>query len=183
MDALQAARLQELWDHHEIRTLLATYCHGCDRGDKALMASVYAAQSWDDHGPNKCDGKVFADLIIDQSLATTRVVSHQLGQSLVTVDGDSAGAETYFIATMLYPPRDGADKEAINQLGGRYVDRLVREDGHWRIKERLCVREWSVSRTVDADWLANAGFIETARGGADVSWQALGMAPMSPPAN
>jgi len=36
------SRFQELWDHHEIRQLLATYCHGCDRADEAEMASVYA---------------------------------------------------------------------------------------------------------------------------------------------
>ena len=46
-------RLQELWDHHAIRKLLATYCHGCDRADEVLMASTYVRDSWDDHGPRK----------------------------------------------------------------------------------------------------------------------------------
>ena len=27
------AKLQEMWDHHRIRQMLATYCHGCDRAD------------------------------------------------------------------------------------------------------------------------------------------------------
>jgi len=46
-------RLQELLDHHEIRKHLAEYCHACDRGDEALMASCYTGpDSWHpDHDP------------------------------------------------------------------------------------------------------------------------------------
>ncbi|MCB2077691.1 MAG: nuclear transport factor 2 family protein [Novosphingobium sp.] len=175
---MDEARLQELWDHHEIRQLLAVYCHGCDRADIPEMASVYCEDSWDDHGPNKCDGKEFSDLIIRQSLQTSRVVSHQLGQSLINVDGDTAGAETYFIASCLDEQAGG---EILNQLGGRYVDTLKREGGKWRIKKRLCVREWSISHTIAQDWLAGAGFIDTQRGPADVSWDVLGRTPSGVP--
>lgn len=175
MDGIDAqARLQELWDHHLIRQLLATYCHGCDRADVAEMASVYADQSWDDHGPNKCDGKAFAALILEQARATTRVVSHQLGQSLVTVDGNTAAAETYFVATLI---TDDSGDERMTQLGGRYVDSLEREGSDWRIKERLCVRDWSSTGLIDPGYLANSGFIEGRRGAGDVSWQKLGLVP------
>jgi hypothetical protein len=168
------SRLQELWDHHEIRQLLATYCHGCDRADEAEMASVYARESWDDHGPNKTDGKQFAHLILEQARQTTKVVSHQLGQSLIRVNGEKAAAETYFIATLI-AERDGA--EAMTQLGGRYVDTLIRENGAWRIKERLCVRDWSSTGMIDPGYLARSGFIEGQRGSADVSWDRLGLTP------
>lgn len=88
------------------------------------------------------------------------------------MDGDKAGAETYFIATCIYP---GEPDDMRNQIGGRYVDTLEREDGAWRINQRLCVREWSCSQPIGADWLAGAGFIESQRGAADVSWERLGM--------
>ena len=168
-------RLQELWDHHQIRQLLATYCHGCDRGDEVLMASTYCADSWDDHGPRKMPGDRFSFETVEESLQTTRVVSHLLGQSLVTVDGDRAGAETYFVATVVYPLSGDATDETLNQLGGRYVDTLLRKDGEWLIKERVCVREWSISHAIERDWLAGRGFVETARGAADVSHAALGL--------
>jgi hypothetical protein len=167
-------RLQELLDHHDIRQLLARYCHGCDRMDEVEMASTYADDSWDDHGPRKMPGKPFAIATIAEALETTTVVSHQLGQSLIRVTGDTAGAETYFIATLMYPPKDGGN--TLNQLGGRYIDSLVRQDGQWLIEKRVCVREWSVSQPIFGDWLANAGFAETRRGQADVSYAALGMA-------
>ena len=57
---MDEARLQEMWDHHEIRQLLATYCHGCDRADELEMASIYCDESYDDHGEHKMDGKLFA---------------------------------------------------------------------------------------------------------------------------
>lgn len=171
---MDEARLQEMWDHHEIRQLLATYCHGCDRADTAEMASVYCDDSWDDHGPNKCDGKRFAQVILEEARRTTRVVSHQLGQSLIRVNGEGAAAETYFIATLIV---DAAGGERMTQLGGRYVDTLLREGGVWKIKERLCLRDWSSSALIDPGYLKTAGFIEGKRGAEDVSWQRLGLTP------
>ncbi|MEO6092002.1 MAG: nuclear transport factor 2 family protein [Novosphingobium sp.] len=169
------ARLQELWDHHEIRQLLATYCHGCDRGDEVLMAGTYAQESWDDHGPRKMPGDRFAFETVAESIETARVVSHLLGQSLIALRGDEAGAETYFIATVVYPARAPGGTEMLNQLGGRYVDTLVREGGGWLIKTRVCIREWSISHPVERDWLAGKGFVETMRGQADISNEALGL--------
>ena len=173
-------RLQEMLDHHEIRQLLATYCHGCDRGDEVEMAGTYAADSWDDHGPRKMAGRRFSIETVEESLRTTRVVSHMLGQSLIKVAGDGAGVETYFVATVVYPARDGGS-ETLNQLGGRYVDTLRREDGQWRIATRICVREWSISHAIERDWLAGRGFVDTQRGSADVSYAALGLAPSANP--
>lgn len=176
MEIADAQRLQELWDQHQIRQMLATYCHGCDRADVAEMASVYCRESWDDHGPNKCDGRHFAKIILEEARRTTRVVSHQLGQSLIKVNGQFAAAETYFVATLIV---DRADGETMTQLGGRYVDSLEREQHEWRIKERLCVRDWSSTGTIDPGYLADAGFIQGQRGAADVSWAKLDLVPES----
>lgn len=171
---MDEARLQEMWDHHEIRQMLATYCHGCDRADAAEMESVYCEESWDDHGPNKCDGKQFAKAILEEARRTTRVVSHQLGQSLIRVNGQAAAAETYFVATLIV---DAAEGERMTQLGGRYIDTLAREGDAWKIKERLCLRDWSSTGPIDPGYLKTAGFIEGRRGPADVSWGRLGLVP------
>ena len=143
-------------------------------GDEVEMAGTYAAQSWDDHGPRKMEGRRFSIETVEESVRTTSVVSHMLGQSFIKVDGDRAGSETYFIATVIYPTK--ADRpQTLNQLGGRYVDRLVREAGQWRISDRMCIREWSISHPIERDWLAGRGFEETRRGQADHSYAALGL--------
>lgn len=174
MEKDENGRLQELWDHHQIRQMLATYCHGCDRADTAEMGSVYCDESWDDHGPNKCDGRAFAKAILEQARENTRMVSHQLGQSLIRVFGGSAGAETYFVATLIGDTEEG---ERMTQLGGRYVDTLARAEGGWKIKERLCIRDWSSTGLIDPGYLARSGFIEGQRGAADISWDRLRLVP------
>jgi hypothetical protein len=164
------ARLQELLDHHEIRMLLAEYCHGCDRGDEVQMASVYCEESWDDHGRVRADGKAFSAQMTRELVDYASVCSHLLGQSLIRVQGDTAGAETYFLATVTYP-----GKASVNQLGGRYVDTLERENGAWKIKKRICIRDWSMTVPVEADWLANDPFVGPSMSQNDPSYAALGL--------
>lgn len=166
------ARLQEMLDHYEITKLLYEYCHGCDRTDQVRMAAVYAKDSWDDHGPNKCPGPEFAARTME-AMPATNMCSHLMGQSLVTINGDEAGAESHFIATVRSPAEDGGER--LDQLGGRYVDTLVREDGRWKIKKRICVRDWSISQPIANDWLASAGFVQGQRSNNDPSFAALGI--------
>jgi hypothetical protein len=166
-------RLQELLDHHEIAQTLKEYCHGCDRGDEALMASVYLEDSFDDHGTFKAPGKQFAKLMMERILATTDSLFHMLGQSLIRVDGDAAGAETYFFAVSRSKRADGA--EMCNQLGGRFVDKLRREDGRWLIKHRVVVRDWGISLPIEADWTASAGLKDGQRSEVDPASAVLGL--------
>lgn len=166
------ARIQNMLDQQDIRAVLARYCRGCDRADAVLMASVYADQSWDNHGDRSGEGRQFARDTVREMLATAEVVSHLLGQSLIWVDGDTAGAESYFQATLIYPPEDGV--EFVNQIAGRYIDKLVREDQHWLIRDRLTIRDWSASYRIEADPLAQQGIVNGALGPCDPSYPALG---------
>src|SRR3546814_18799019 len=79
---------------------------------------------------------------------------HLLGQSQIRVDGDVAGADSYFRAVSRNTGDDGV--VMCNQLGGRFVDYLERVDGGWKIKKRIVVRDWSISMPVTADWTALA---------------------------
>lgn len=166
-----SARLQEMLDHYEISKVLNAYCHGCDRGDQLLMESVYAEESWDEHGQSSGTGKDFTRTIMS-GLPYSRCISHLQGQTTIHVQGDEAGAETYFFAVVCNE-LDG--KEVVNQLGGRYVDRLVREGGGWKIRHRTCVRDWSISLPVEADWIGTRGHRQGARSGEDPSYGALGL--------
>src|SRR5262245_66479670 len=92
-------RIQEMLDHYEIRKTLAEYCHACDRADAAAMASVYAGNdSFDDHGHVKTSGPEYARIMTGLILERTESISHILGQSLIRIDGDTAGPETSLLA-------------------------------------------------------------------------------------
>lgn len=168
------AELQEMLDHFRIRKVLAEYCRGSDRADESLMRSVYAAQSWDDHGIVQADGVEFSRLMTQMVIDTTDTMSHTLGQSLITIDGDTAGAETYFIAVALDGSAEG--KPCCNQLGGRFVDKLVREEGQWKIKHRVVMRDWSVAIPVTTDWESSKTLKPGERSAADTSYEVLGTA-------
>jgi hypothetical protein len=164
-------RLQEMLDHYEIKKTLNDYCHACDRCDEPAMADVYLEDSWDDHGHIKAAGPEFARRMTADILVQTKTLAHLLGQSLIKIDGDDAGAETYFLAVS----RNTVDGvEMCNQLGGRYVDRLKRENGRWLIKHRVVVRDWAISLPIEADWTAHVGLVDGSRSNTDPSFAVLG---------
>lgn len=167
-------RLQEMLDHHEIRKTLYEYCHGLDHMDQTRMASVYAEDSWDEHGPFKSTGQAFAQNVLQvMKDGASAIDTHMLGQSLIQVNGDEAGADTYFLATSIKREEDGS--EVILQLSGRYVDTFVREDGRWKVKRRICVRDWGVSLPIIEDWTRNMGFVQARRSQEDPSYAVLGV--------
>jgi hypothetical protein len=169
-------RLQDVIDHHEIRTLLAQYCHACDRADAELMASVYTGDdSFDDHGLVRAPGPEYARKMTDLVLQRSEVVSHILGQSLIKVDGDTAGAETFFLGLMRLPPAaDGVPR--LNQLAGRFIDRFERIEGRWRIKRRVAVRDTSITFKVEEDMQATYGMTPGRRDADDPGAAIVGIA-------
>jgi hypothetical protein len=167
------ASLQEIIDHHEIRKLLSTYCHACDRADWARMRDVYGKDSWDDHGTYRGPGRDFPKVVMETLAASGGRYSHLLGQSQIRSNGNSGGAETYFIATIC--EKNEHSQEVITLLGGRYVDTFVREGDQWKIDQRICVRDWSYMLDVKEDPLRNHGFVLGLLSKQDPSYAALGL--------
>lgn len=166
------ADVREMLDHHRIRTTLKEYCFACDRADERAMAALYAEDSWDDHGVVRAPGPEYAEAMTARLVANSRSISHHLGQSIIRVDGDTAGAETYYFAVMVTVGDDG--RETCNQMGGRFVDRFVRQDDRWLIKHRRIVRDWGISLPVENDWTLKAGIPEGQRSGQDLAFEVLG---------
>lgn len=166
-------RVQALIDRAEILDVLHQYAHGCDRGDEPRMADVYHPQSFDNHGSYKGDGRAFAKRVCGNT-SERETLSHLLGQSQIRIDGDSAGTETYFNATAARRGEDGA--RIIEMMGGRYIDRLERRDGQWRILHRICTCEWSMTLRVEEEWHAPGEFVQGSYDKDDPSYAVLGLA-------
>ena len=168
-------RLQDMIDHHEIWKVLALYCHACDRGDAELMASVYTGEdSFDDHGLVKAPGPEYAVKMTANILERTDAVWHVLGQSIIKVEGDTAGCETFFLGFMRLKEVDGVSR--LNQLAGRFIDRLERIDGEWKIKHRTCVRDTSITLRVEEDMQAGYGLMPGTRDASDPGVDLIGIA-------
>tara|TARA_A100001391_G_scaffold1033_9_gene1552 strand:- start:22028 stop:22564 length:537 start_codon:yes stop_codon:yes gene_type:complete len=165
-------RLQELLDRLEIQKLLAAYCQGCDRFDAERMAEPFHTDSWIEHGTTKATGREFVDEALPAQFEHTSMVWHQMGQSLIDVKGTEASAETYMLVAVQGP---GEDASKLSLMGGRLADTFVKEEGTWKIKTRLQIRDWSYTVTIEDDQMAGAHFASGLPGPKDPGFTALGI--------
>lgn len=140
--------LQRLIDKDEIRDLMARYARGVDRGDWDAVRAVYHVDAHDDHGDYKGDIDGFIAFGKARTGGATQVM-HFLGECLIEFASDDlAIAETYFFtahtlgpdAQKQYGTSSGGGPVQISQYG-RYVDRVERRDGVWRIARRIVIFE------------------------------------------
>lgn len=131
------ARLERLLERQDILDCLVRFCRGMDRFDRELFLSAFhpdaviAAGDFVD-GPE--DLYDWASALHEQGQSATH---HNLLNHSCDIDGDVAHAETYYLFV-------GRNRDGTNWLaGGRYIDRLQRRDGAWRIALRTNAIEWS----------------------------------------
>lgn len=164
-------RLQALIDRQEILDVLHQYVRGCDRCDEPTIAATYHPGAWDNHGSYQGTGHDFAKVVCTNN-GERETMSHLLGQSVITINGDSAGSETYFNATI---QRRVDDVRFIDMMGGRYIDKLERRDGQWRVLDRVCTCEWSFTTRVEDEWHARGEFVQGTWDKTDKSYAVLGI--------
>jgi hypothetical protein len=129
--------LQELLDRASILECLRRYTRGADRVDAELVRSAYHDDARDFRGPE-------GGQTVDQMVATWYEAQplrlrtqHYATNTTVDLDGDVAHAETYWLAVAQHIGNTNGWL-----IGGRYLDRLERRNGEWRIAKRILTREW-----------------------------------------
>lgn len=164
LSAAELIELRSILERDAIRKVLESYVRGNDRGDEATMRAAYWDDGYDDHGPFKGNAQEFCTWALQLGKHACSGHQHVLGQSVISVDGDQAWAETYF----MYFAEEGRAPlpNVVNALAGRYVDTLERREGVWKIAHRVVVIDWStvwrseerfagVETFVPGDWYPN----------------------------
>lgn len=141
-----------LLDEAAIRRLHLRYCRGVDRMDWALVRSCYHPDAIDDHGAYSggVDGFI---AWLEVGLPRFEATMHFTGNQLVEVSGDRAWAEHYAMAFH----RVGATAAAAAHdlvINVRYVDRVERRDGEWRIARRTLIDEGQRVLPAGDRWMA-----------------------------
>ena len=101
-------------------------------------------------------------------LQDVECTAHYITQSIIDVDGNSASAESYCIASSFGMPT--AEGEKVNlAIGARYLDRLERINGEWKIIHRRVVFDWNSIMAGDCRWglVPHDNSIKGARGSDD----------------
>lgn len=132
--------IQRLLDLQAIRDVVHGYVRGLDRHEDERVVAAYHPDALDRHGPFTGTPDEFVAWANELHEADWIAHQHHLTTHNVELDGDVAHAETYCIGTFLR--RDDA---VVDMAGGRYIDRLERRDGEWRIAAREVVIEWACS--------------------------------------
>jgi len=128
-------RLQRLLDKEEITNVLLEYGRSLDARDFATYSSLFATDGEWVGGFGTVKGPAAIKALMEKTLGTGGNKSgnyHLLSNFVITVNGDTATAWSRW-AFVIPQPTGGA---LISQAG-RYDDTLVRENGHWRIKQRV----------------------------------------------
>jgi hypothetical protein len=147
--------LTDIAAHLEIKQVLYRYCRGVDRGDQALISSVYHDGATDVHGAWEGDGAGFAAYIVESLDQQSLPSQHHITNVLIELHGDRAAVESYFLAYHPYPDTASAD-ERIAVVGGRYLDRFERRRNIWAIAHRQVVLDWSRAELPGETWSAVA---------------------------
>ncbi|ADP80910.1 nuclear transport factor 2 family protein [Pseudofrankia inefficax] len=166
---LDPGRLRALLDRQEIQDVLTRYCRAADRCDAELMRSCYHDDAVDNHG--MFDGAASAFVpYAQESLRTMICTQHFLTNVAIEVRGDAAVSDAYCLAFHRMPSRGGG--LADHWVGLRFVDRMERRDGRWKIARRTIAYEWSRVDPVAREW-SLAGYVRGARSGDDISYELL----------
>jgi len=167
---LEALRreVQHLKDRQAIADCIAAHARGCDRHDAELLTNTYHPDGVDEHGATVNSGSEYAAWANAVHAATSSTHLHNVTTHLCEIDGDDAHAESYVLVTMLTP-----DTSTATVMCGRYVDRLERRDGSWRIALRRSTVE--LAFTADAALLRSKfftaqGYVHGARDRSDISY-------------
>lgn len=130
-------RLEELLAKQDIHEVTMRYCRGVDRFDAELLGSAYHLDAVDDHGGRMFSGPTIGQDIVQWMRETLKVCTHQITTQNIHLDGERAGCESYYTGLHV----ELGDDDHTMLTVGRYLDRLERRDGEWRIAQRLVVLE------------------------------------------
>lgn len=163
-------KIQHFADRQEILDCIARNARGCDRHDPQMLSSSYHDDGIDEHGEKHVNsGPGYHAWANEVHRLGSIQNMHHVTTHHCDIDGDVAHAESYVIGLFF-----NADGATARLLAGRYVDRLERRNGEWRIALRRCTVE--VGMTGDAslmnsEYFRDMGFLKGLRDGGDVSYQ------------
>ncbi|HEY6131267.1 MAG TPA: nuclear transport factor 2 family protein [Halioglobus sp.] len=131
------SRLEQLLDRQDILDCLVRFSRGMDRFDRALFLSAFHPDAIIAAGEFVGGPVALYDWARDLHEQGQSATQHNLLNHSCELDGDVAHTETYYLFV-------GRNRDETNWLaGGRYIDRLERRGGEWRIALRTTVVEWS----------------------------------------
>jgi hypothetical protein len=123
--------IRYLLDRQAILDCISRHARGHDRHDVEMLAAAYHPDGVDEHGYAINSGPNYPEWANAVHSAGSSLHLHNITTHICEIDADVAHCESYVIVGLLN--KDGKTARLIN---GRYIDRLERRDGQWKIALR-----------------------------------------------
>jgi SnoaL-like domain len=168
LEALQQ-NVRYLLDRTEILDCISKHARGCDRHDVDLITAAYHDDGVDEHGFATNPGPDYGEWANKTHAETSQVHIHNVTTHTCEIDGDTAHAESYVIVVLI-----GIDGKSAQFVTGRYLDRLERRDGQWRIAVRRGTVEGMFlgdARVLQSSFFKEKGYLVGTRDRHDLSYE------------
>jgi 3-phenylpropionate/cinnamic acid dioxygenase small subunit len=136
-----AVELQEIADRFAIAEVLYRYSTALDTRDWALLHEVFTPDGvyrmgvrGEFTGPDAIAEK------LQEVLGRLDATQHLIGNPMIVVEGDTARCSSY-VRAQHYRTRHATGGNTLD-MGGTYVDELVRTEDGWRIAHRVLEITW-----------------------------------------
>jgi SnoaL-like protein len=140
--------LKSLLERDKIRECIVRLARGEDRRNAELISASYWPDSTTDYGVFVGSFDKYLAWVVPGSPAIP-VTQHVLGQSAIDLQSSTALVETHVIS---YHRVNMGKEERDTVIGGRYLDRLDKRAGEWRIAQRTMLYDWFQDFGVSVDW-------------------------------
>ncbi|MET0251196.1 MAG: nuclear transport factor 2 family protein [Novosphingobium sp.] len=144
-DLLQLQRdVRLIRDRQEILDCIVREARGRDRHDVALTSSAFWPDAVDEHGPIVTAAAAYAERANAGHAMFFSATQHNICNHTCEIDGDVAHCETYVAGTLM-----AKDEQTCILAPGRYLDRMERRGGEWRIAFRRTTVEMSLQGSTE----------------------------------
>lgn len=136
-DEATSNRLLILLDRQDIYDCQVRFSRGMDRFDRDVFLSAFHHDAIISAGIFVGDPVALYDWASQMHEQGQVATQHNLFNHSCDIDSDTAHCETYYQFV-------GRNRDETNWVaGGRYIDRMERRDGEWKIAYRTNAIEWS----------------------------------------
>ena len=139
------AIIAEIADRQAITDLLLAYCGACDRCDERALNACFHPESTHDHGGYCGPSREWVAPALTWLQGRTGI-THMIATPRIVVLGDNAVSDCHFVAYNRLAKDADLTEEVL--VKGRYVDRLVRTAGGWKIIHRIGIHDLELVRDI-----------------------------------
>ena len=158
-----------LKDRAAILDCISLHARGHDRHDVDMLTDAYHEDGVDEHGFAINPGQKYAEWANAAHSAGSLLHTHNITTHTCDIEGNEAHCESYVLVVLL-----NNDGQTARMISGRYLDRLEKRNGKWKIALRRTTVDVLLSgdaSILKAPIFKDQGYTKGLRDKTDVSYQ------------